>query len=1292
MKSIFTLAIFIFILGLIWLAGPTAPANSATPAPPIINLDEQSLTAELQQAVEIALVRNAGLVSAYLIYDIGIETIEYSEEKTWALVWLAYFDPKSGEKIPTEPGLSIARLSQDGWQVTVQGDPAWQKALEQVPLTLLDEEQKQYLVDMYLTVCNTSAIGPLGGYYLPWAAGASRRLSQSIFHTYPNPPEKNPTYSMLYAFDFYDPDLAEKMFPIHAAKAGTVKRAYWEQENNTNTTSPGNYIVIEDTTTSPTTYVLYLHLAKDSIPLELRTPGTPVLRGQLIGIADNTGPSTGSHLHFHVHNVATSYWGCSIDITFEDVDINGGRPRTVEEATYAASYYPQLGTQGRLTYTSGNYATGDSIPPIGDLLEPFSNGFEVSAGKLTLEGWASDVGSGVQSVQLLANYNNSWQTISPVFTTALFVYEWDLCNSTNPVPVGPLSVALQVTDYANNRTSIQDSLRLGVNNTNCSPPPPACEPGSNQVALFAEPDFAGACVLLAASSYADSTLFEGIGDNQVASLKLGSGVRATLFTYHDFTGRSESFYKSDASLKDNYTGENTLSSLKIELRTNLPAVPAPRWPSDGSVLPENSSLTLSWRDLSGADRFEVQISRDGTIVQSGISPQPYWQVSTLAAGNYSWRIRAFNQVGTASSWSASSTFTIVEAPDAEGPGYSLPFTDSLSILIPGWETSGGWSWVNDPTLARDDSYAWVFRPLAEDVDPRGSLTSPEIVINAYEYYFRFYYRYLGGDQSRDWDQRWVQISVDGGPFENIYQLHDDPHQTWLQAPAINLAPYSGSTIRIRFYFESNDPINNSDIVWAIDDLSVTTTDIPTCVENGEPDNLPSQARTISLGMTLTGSICPSADVDYYQFSALQGDILHFDLNAQVNNSELDTYLSLLDTDGTSVLAENDDEIPYQLTDSRLVYQFNRDGIYFLKVKAWNHPEAGSDLHNYTLSVSNGPQATFFTPSSNNALQIPSLPVRVLAQDNGGIVKKVSFYWHTSDWSSAAWQFLGEDTDGSDGWIVMFEPDGLTDQAGLAIAAIVEDRAGYKTASLAWDVVLDRVPPSTTLILPPETSRSTAILLTYTAQDNLSGLSVLELGYKQSSAAVWESMFFSPTDKYQYWFISEPSTINFKLRGIDQANNQEAFPPEIEGTTQILACTQPDVWETRPGGDDVSSVATALVYNGPTQMHNFCKPDDQDWFTFNVPPGADIRIVSLAEHISTAATLTLYQMINNNLVEIALSSAANFGDSTSITRSNLPGGQYYLKIMHVDGRVYGDAVAYRLFVGETNQTFFPLLQR
>ena len=71
-----------------------------------------------------------------------------------------------------------------------------------------------------------------------------------------------------------------KLFDIYAAKSGTVFLAKDDSahcyEPHCDGQGSGNHLVIKDTTTSPTSYALYLHLAQNSIPAEYKAVGAPV--------------------------------------------------------------------------------------------------------------------------------------------------------------------------------------------------------------------------------------------------------------------------------------------------------------------------------------------------------------------------------------------------------------------------------------------------------------------------------------------------------------------------------------------------------------------------------------------------------------------------------------------------------------------------------------------------------------------------------------------------------------------------------------------------------------------------------------------------------------------------------------------------------------------------------------------------------------------------------------------------------------------------------------------------------
>ncbi len=273
------------------------------------------------------------------------------------------------------------------------------------PIEVLSDSEKEYWLLINQESTENIPAAPLTGYLLPWPNGLTRKLSGSVSHD-----SYIPSGNSHYAFDFY---LSGLMWNIHASKAGTVWR--WKDDiANNSTESPGNYIVIKD---SASTYQLYMHLAQNSIPAELKAVGAPVQQGQFIGIADDTGASTGHHLHFMVHTNPDSYWGTSVDIVFGDVPINGGRPRLKrldipnyndEPYCWPNAKFPDKPkdecSQFQESYVSGNvYYYVDTTPPIGALTAPVF-GANVASQSVTIKGWASDSGVGLKSAQIRAYF------------------------------------------------------------------------------------------------------------------------------------------------------------------------------------------------------------------------------------------------------------------------------------------------------------------------------------------------------------------------------------------------------------------------------------------------------------------------------------------------------------------------------------------------------------------------------------------------------------------------------------------------------------------------------------------------------------------------------------------------------------------------------------------------------------------------------------------------------------------------------------------------------------------------
>jgi hypothetical protein len=103
----------------------------------------------------------------------------------------------------------------------------------------------------------------------------------------------------------------------------------------------------------------------------------------------------------------------------------------------------------------------------------------------------------------------------------------------------------------------------------------------------------------------------------------------------------------------------------------------------------------------------------------------------------------------------------------------------------------------------------------------GDLTSPPISIPDAGYVLHFWYWYETEDTLTTFDKKIVQISVNGGAFTDLYQVSGDPMSAWVHSPAINLAAYNGSTIQVRFHFDTADEFENAYRGWYVDDVFIS---------------------------------------------------------------------------------------------------------------------------------------------------------------------------------------------------------------------------------------------------------------------------------------------------------------------------------------------------------------------------------------------------------------------------------------------------------------------------------------
>jgi len=1203
------------------------------------------IPADLQAAFDLALAQLPA-EQALLPFQAFIDNVVYSQDGTSAVLWLGFRDAATREVIAGEPGLALARLDGAGadsplastaWTVTLPTSKEWADAFAALPGELVSPELEMLAGVNQPAAPQTSQV--FSGYLLPWAGGKSVHLSGSIWHVW-GVGASCPT-ACLYAFDFAD----GTMFPLLAAKGGSILGAYDGCLNGSTTCT--NYITIKDTSTTPVTYQIYLHLAQNSIPAALKVVGAPVLQGQYIGNVDDTGYSSGHHLHFHVTDsvyFSTSgyYWGNSVDITFDDVAVNGGRPRTCNETTWNVPDPYDECVEGDW-YVSGNHGAN---PPAAQLTLPAA-GEVVTDGSLLVAGTASD-DLGVTKAQTIVKIDGAWvlagspQTLTGA-TYDSYVMDVDLCAA--GVPAGPLDVAVRVWDYEGNASPDPQSARGVVNNTACAPKPPACQPASTQVALFSGPNYTGACKLLGAGSYESASKFSPVPDNALSSLLVGSSVQALLYEQNNLTGRSETIVQNDPNLADNRFGADRLSSIRVAARTLEIAAPALSTPFNVTTAPVTSadSLVLDWA-APGAVSFQSALAGPLALSQ-GWTDSNGWSVGSLPAGEYTWTVKA--KTANGAEVSNSLNFTVAAA--------ELPAAPDIAVPAEQMEDAGGWTvtsaglWraVNDYALGGRSLTGWLYSdPNDGDIGSStvgaSDLTSPPFTVPAAPSWLAFDYNTQTESDAPYWDQRWVQISVNGGRFENLRQLHGERMDAWLSSPWIDLSAYAGQSVRLRFHFDIVDKYFNGGVRgWAVDNVRVFTGTLPGCAEAA--NDTPGTAAAISIGATAQGGICPAGDTDFYAFSTAAGQYIGATVSA--NGAPLE--LALLGSDGRSLLQSSSQSV------GLVTYAA---GTYYLRARAADHPGVGGEADTYSLRLISDSQPPSLALTTPAGVWLPGSGATIAAQagDTGSGVARVDFLWHSADWTNDSWQVLGSDANGADGWTWSFNPASLGNFNGSALAAQAFDVAGNSYTAARFGLHVDASAPVSQMQSLSASTPSTAVQLAWSGSDVGVGLDHFELQYALNGGAWQTASSALAADARSYWFVGQAGgNYAFRMRAVDKAGNTEAWPGAAEAATTLAASCSGDGFEN---GDDTSAGAVSVAQGAAAQNRSLCGLNDPDWIKFTATAGQDLTVMVNSLSGGAAVKLSLYAP-GNSTTPIATAQSGGLGQGALLRWTVAAAGEY-----------------------------------
>ncbi|MGC9398109.1 MAG: C1 family peptidase [Anaerolineae bacterium] len=456
---------------------------------------------------------------------------------------------------------------------------------------------------------------------------------------------------------------------------------------------------------------------------------------------------------------------------------------------------------------------------------------------------------------------------------------------------------------------------------------------------------------------------------------------------------------------------------------------------------------------------------------------------------------------------------------------------------------------------------------------------------------------------------------------------------------------------------------------------VTSVDLAACNDEHELNDTPDLATDLSYGQTLDADICYIGDEDFYAFSGATGDKVVVDIDAQSEGSSLDSYLYLLDSDGTTVLAQNDDE-PTTL-DAHLSHELPHDGTYYIKVRDYGY-EGGTDytysIHLLTDAVT--PTAEITSPPTDSWLDPETVTVTVSADDNESGVNRVEFLWHDADWENSDWVWLGADYDGRDGWRWPFDASAEDEQRGGAFYVWTFDWAGNWTGAASWNLGIDRTPPDSAYVntyAPYGDAPFRDFHLYWGGWDALSGVANYDVQVRDSADGVWADLATAITETYTRYVGDDGHTYDFRARARDHAGNVGAYS-DVDSYTVDICDVSADAFES----DNAFGSATAFTPDGMSQIHNVHIEEDADWVKFTAQAGVTYTLTTANFGGHADTVLTLYD--TDGSTQLAENDDCPDRWPSSCLDWQAPGdGTYYVKVTHWDEYAYGCTTEYGLSI-------------
>jgi hypothetical protein len=193
---------------------------------------------------------------------------------------------------------------------------------------------------------------------------------------------------------------------------------------------------------------------------------------------------------------------------------------------------------------------------------------------------------------------------------------------------------------------------------------------------------------------------------------------------------------------------------------------------------------------------------------------------------------------------------------------------------------------------------------------------------------------------------WVASSVDGGSSVAMTRVLSGIPETrevmgGLQSAAV-LQP--AAEVNVTLYAQADSEA----VVAEPDEQDNISAAVEACIaipDAYEQDNTHDAATPLEARESQAHSLHALGDQDWFRIEAQAG--MAYSARTTGLGPDADTMLSLLDSDGATLLAFNDDDDPGP--GSRLAWQMPEDGTYYLRVQHWSPVAAGCGT-GYTISL------------------------------------------------------------------------------------------------------------------------------------------------------------------------------------------------------------------------------------------------------------------------------------------------------------------------------------------------------